>query len=95
MAAGGSATIGTGAFTSVSAQRRVEIAVADDDSAYLGLNGTTENDRASDIGNPDEVDFAFPSAQEDRIGDGVGQNSAYEFTDLLNVRNQGNDNVIV
>lgn len=95
MAAGGSATIGTGAFTSVSAQRRVEIAVADDDSAYLGLNGTAENGRVSDVGNPDEVVFAIPSAQEDTIGDGVGQNSVYEFADLLNVRNQGNDTVLV
>ncbi|MFY4816479.1 hypothetical protein ACOJIV_27965 [Haloarcula sp. AONF1] len=95
VAVGGTATIGAGAFNSASAQRRVEIAVADDDSGYLGLNGTTENGRVSDIGDPDKVAFAIPSAQEDTIGDGIGQNSAYEFADLLNVRNQGDDTVLV
>lgn len=95
MAVSGTATIGTGAFTSVDAERRVDVAVADDDSAYLALDGKAENGRVSDVGNPDEVAFAIPSAQEETIGDGVGQNSAYEFADLLNVRNQGDNAVTV
>lgn len=95
VAAGGGFSLGTGAFTSVSAQRRVDVAVADDDSGYLALNDTSEIARSYDYGDPEEIAFAIPSLQEDTIGDGVGQNSAYEFSGLLEVTNQGDDSVIV
>jgi len=95
VAAGGSFSLGTGAFTSASAQRRVDIAVADDDSAYLALNDTSEIARSYDYGDPEEIAFAIPSLQEDTIGDGVGQNSVYEFSGLLEITNQGDDTVVV
>lgn len=95
VAAGGSFSLGTGAFTSASAQRSVDIAVADDDSAYLALNDTSEIARSYDYGDPEEIAFAIPSLQENTIGDGVGQNSVYEFSGLLEVTNQGADTVVV
>lgn len=79
----------------MSAQRKVDIAVADDDSAYLALNDTSQIARSYDYGDPEEIAFAIPSLREDTIGDGVGQNSVYEFGGLLEVTNQGEDTVVV
>lgn len=47
--AGGSALLGTGAFTSVQAHRTVEIEVAGDEEAYLGLLANAENPVATDL----------------------------------------------
>jgi hypothetical protein len=71
------------------------MAVADDDSAYLALNDTSEIARSYDYGDPEKIAFAIPSLQEDTIGNGVGQNSSYEFSGLLEVTNQGTDTVVV
>lgn len=95
VAAGGGFSLGTGAFTSASAQRRVDVAIADDDSAYLALNDTSEIARSYDYGDPEEITFAIPSLREDTIGDGVGQNSTYEFSGLVEITNQGEDTVVV
>lgn len=95
VAAAGSFSLGTGAFTSVSAQRNVNVAVADDDEAYLSLDDTSQIARAYSAGDPEQIAFAIPSIQENTIGDGVGQNSVYEFGDLVKVTNQGEDTVLV
>lgn len=95
VAAAGSFGLGTGAFTSVSAQRDVNVSVADDDEAYLALNDTSQIARSYSAGEPEEVAFAIPSLQEDTIGEGVGQDSVYEFNDLVEVTNQGADSVVV
>jgi hypothetical protein len=95
VAAAGSFSLGTGAFTSVSAKRKVNVAVADDDEAYLSLNDTSQIARAYSAGKPEQIAFAIPSLQEDTIGDGVGQNSVYVFDDLVEVTNQGENTVLV
>lgn len=90
------AALGTGAFTSVEAERNVSIDVADDDRAFLRLeplvkdgveNGPTGRSRTFG----QVVSFAIPGTGdgESQSAEGVGLNSVYEFHDLLQVRNQG------
>lgn len=95
VAAGGSFSLGTGAFTSTSAKRMVDVAVADDSDAYLSLDSTSEIARSYSYGDPDKVAFAIPSVQDNALGKGVGQNSVYEFTELLEVANRGEDTVVL
>lgn len=95
VASGGGMAIGSGAFTSVSAERSVRIAVADDEDAYLGLNATSRIGRSYDTGNPEEVAFSIPGVQEDTSSAGVGPNSRYTFSDLIEITNQGDDTVVV
>lgn len=89
--------VGSGAFSSVTAERTVTIAVADDEDAYLGLEDTSEYGRSFSFREPDVVEFSIPGVAERdaTIGEGVGQNSTYEFDDLLEITNQGEDTVIV
>lgn len=95
VAASGSFTIGTGAFTSTSADRRVEISIADDDEAFLSLNDISAKGRSLSYNDPEQIAFEIPGDYENTEGSGVGQNSTYEFSELLEIQNQGDDEVTV
>jgi|GEM_PF-3293840 len=99
--AGGSAlSMGTGAFTSTSAERTVDIAVVDDEDAYLAMNPSsgTSYGRAAELGNG-QVRFAIPGPYEntpaDTQGEGIGPDSVYTFGELVTVKNQGDETVQV
>ena len=99
--AGGSAlTTGTGAFTSTSAERTVDIAVVDDEDAYLAMNPSSGSayGRAAELENG-QVRFSIPGAYEstpgDTRGEGVGPDSIYTFGELVTIKNQGDDTVQV
>ena len=96
LTAAGGAALGTGAFTSVEAERSVSIDVADDDRAFLRLeplvkDGIKDNPtgRSKDFGQT--VSFTIPGTGdgESQSAEGVGLDSVYEFHDLLQVSNQG------
>lgn len=98
LTAGGSAVVGSGAFSTVNADRNVSVNVATDQQAYLVLDGISNNFVEDD----DLVGFDFddevaPSdgGTFDDTGNGVGANSVYEFTELLQIQNQGTDPVVV
>jgi len=94
--AGLSGLVSSGAFSTVSAERIVEVGVADDAEAYLGLEDTSTNGRSSSFGTPhDQIRFSIPSAFETTEGEGINQKSSYTFDDLLRVTNQGNNPVVV
>jgi hypothetical protein len=84
---------GTGAFTSVSADRAVSVSVADDSDAFLALapssgpNGTF----ATETGGTLALDFS----DTDAGGEGLGTDSVYEFDDVFRVENQGTQPVYV
>jgi len=95
---GGASILGTSAFTSVSAERTVSVAVAGDASAFLGLDATNAANGAyaSEQGDDGELvlDFGDISEQsrDDRFesgGSGVNQNAVTDFKDVFRVRNQG------
>lgn len=90
-------TIGTGAFTRVTAERAVNVNVADDDSAFLALDpipnpGIDDEDTVRAYTRADDtVMFSIPGngSGENQEAEGVGVDSVYEFHDLLQIANQG------
>ncbi|CQH61771.1 uncharacterized protein HHUB_3541 [Halobacterium hubeiense] len=97
--------VGSGAFTSVSAERTVTVDVADDNRALLKLEEVGSGRRSFKDGST--VAFDIPSPEEDDYGgtdpEGVGTDSVYRFggdaahdrTGLFTVANQGTQSVEV
>ncbi|MWV40341.1 hypothetical protein [Natrialba sp. INN-245] len=85
--AGGGAALGTGAFSTVTAERTVSVETAGDASAFLALTAApgaedyvTENGTLEiDIGGND--------------GDGINQNALTTFDELVQIENQGTNTV--
>jgi hypothetical protein len=99
LAAGSAAAVGTGAFTSVSASRGIEVDTADDADALLAIeadNTENANEYVNTSGGTVSLDFTntnnsgYPGG-----GSGVNANSVTVFDDLLNITNQGTQAVIV
>jgi len=102
--AGGGA-VGTGAFTSVTADRDVAVQVAQENNAYLGLAPATGSPNSSfannsQTGNQLSIDIndAADTAQGNAVvvdSQGVNQNAATEIDRVFEVRNQGPNDVFV
>ena len=91
-AIGGSALVGSGAFTSVEADRQVEVNVVDDADAYLGLSALDEpnSEYVDESGDTVAIDIT----ETDAGGQGLNPNATTVIEDLLEVTNQGtNDGV--
>ncbi|WP_444682113.1 hypothetical protein [Halorubrum sp. FL23] len=107
-ATGISAAVGTGAFTSVEASRRIEVETANDNNAFLRLEELGGGKRS--IEDDGQVEFSFPGLDEriDNPEIGLGVDSVYEFDrdagesgssptteGLLRIENQGTQPVEV
>ncbi|SMP02515.1 hypothetical protein SAMN06265347_101204 [Halobellus salinus] len=88
--------MGTGAFTSVEADRTVDVEVAGDSSAYLALRkaagpnadpGANSDAYVDDSGA--EISLDFTSSNASVSGNGFNPNAVTEVDDLLEVQNQG------
>jgi hypothetical protein len=97
-----SLVLGSGAYTTVSAQRTVSVNVADDFRAFLQLEPLTKegiNDeptgRSETPGRT--VVFDIPGIRDGENPDasGVAPDSIYEFRNLLEITNQGTQPVTV
>lgn len=97
--------VGTGAFTSVEAEREVKVGVADDSDAYLALRPTeTGSDGESENGvfarsipgdsgaNELFLDFNEVTGEDSR---GPGSNAEYAFDGVFAIRNDGTQTVYV
>lgn len=99
-AVGGSTALGTGAFTSVDADRPVSVNVADEDQAYLALDEldgiTYENATfaSQNTKNQISIDIDDGNGTQDS-SDGVGRDSIYEFDNVFQVKNQGTQKITV
>lgn len=98
LACGSTAAVGTGAFTSSQAERNVEVAIADDNDAYLTFDATSDLIRANTSGG--KLEIFLPGLETERSGnppegDGVNPESRYTFANLFEIRNQGDDPVEV
>jgi len=99
VAAGGASAIGTGAFSSLSADRTVTVKVEDDDDAYLTLDPSSDLSRATTAS--DKLEFYIPGLKtraglsDTPTGNGIAPNSSYTFANLLSVQNRGGDRVEV
>jgi hypothetical protein len=88
--------VGTGAFTSVEADRSVDVEVAGDSSAYLALrvaedgNGDSGANSAAYVDDSgSEVSFDFSSSNTNVDGNGFNPKAVTRIDNLLQVANQG------
>ena len=100
---------GTGAFTSVSAERSVTVETSGDNDALLRLRELGDGKRSTE--DDGRVEFSFPGGLQERFDDpdlGLGVDSVYEFDrdaeessrstpteGLLRIENQGTQPVSV
>jgi hypothetical protein len=96
LAAGGAAAMGTGAFTSVSANRTVNVSVADDANALLALEqaGTGPNSQYAEVSDG-EVTIDLDNSDTANGGSGVNGNAVTNVLDIFKIRNQGTQPVAV
>ena len=104
LAAGGAATIGTGAFTSVEADRDISVEVAGDQSALLAFKkATTEPDGSGSV-TPNAQDYvtlqsggqlALDFTESDNGASGLNDNASSKFSNLFDIVNQGTQEVEV
>lgn len=110
LVASGSLAVGTGAFSSTSAERRVSVSVAQDDQALLALDdngaGTGPGGLGRSIeGDDGRVELFLPGVgrRNEREHLGLGVESTYEFDrdsaaddpGLVGIRNRGTQTVSV
>lgn len=90
LATGSAAALGTGAFSSVEADRQVQIDVADDANAFLRFEGdddyvTNDNDGT--------LTFDLGGAETDAGGQAFNDRARTEVPDIIDIRNQGTQDV--
>jgi len=98
LATGSAAAVGTGAFTSVTATRNVDVEVAGDASAYLRLEGTGDSNSeyvtSSGSGNALSIDLDSSNATAEE-GNGVNPDAVTQLDDVFTIENQGTQEVNV
>ena len=103
LATGSATAFGTGAFSSVEAERSVAVEIAGDGSGYLAIRkaADTESDPGANAEayvdtSGETVALDFSSANNTpNIGDGFNLNSVTRIHDLLELQNQGPQSVFI
>jgi hypothetical protein len=94
LAAAGVAAVGTGAFTSVSANRTVDVQVASDDSALLSLAAASApNGVFADGSGSGTMSVAFDESGNGGLG--VSQDATTVFRNVFRIENRGTQRVEV
>ena len=96
----GGAVLGTGAFTTVTAERTVNVETAGDASAFLGLepaarNGTPENPyvEQTDAGTV-QISLENPNGDNGANATGVNVNAETVFRNLVTITNNGTQDIV-
>ena len=92
LAAGGSFALGTGAFSSVEAERDVSVTVAADASAYLGIQAVDgPNGEYVDTSDGDTLAINLTDSNDNVSGggEGINTNAVTAIDDVFEIRNQG------
>ena len=90
LATGSAAAMGTSAFSQVVADRDVDLEIAGDENAYLGLEALDE-DYASEAGDGTlELDFT-----NNGEGNGINNRADSVFEDVFSITNQGTEPIYV
>jgi hypothetical protein len=106
LAAGGAATIGTGAFTSVKADRSVDINTTGDANAFLSIERATDGSgnvtpNAGEYveGNQNNgtlsIDLASADDTSNSGASGINKNAKTIFDNLLDITNNGTQDVVL
>lgn len=97
-AIGGSALLGSGAFTRIESQRRAKIEVVKDPDAYLGLDGCPDSPNSSytrlDDSGHLEIEMS-PDNPTEGGGQGINSDSFSYFDNVFQICNQGKQEVAV
>jgi len=93
LAAGSAAAVGTGAFTTVEADRDVSINVTDDANAYLSIRPAPKDPNGVHAGQDDDGEVYIDIADSGNDGDGVNPNAETTFDHVLSLRNKGTQDV--
>jgi hypothetical protein len=90
---GGAAAVGTGAFTSVTAERTVKVNVVGDQNAFLGIQqtGSANSQDYVDIASSGEVELILDDS--DNGGSGFNPGAETEIDNLLKIVNQGTQTI--
>lgn len=96
LASGAAATVGSGAFSSVEAERSLTVQIADDSDAYLqfstDLGDSPDNNyEYAEINDDGELEVEF--AENDAGGLGVNPNAVTIFKDVFSIKNRGTENM--
>ena len=94
-AIGGSALVGSGAFTSVQANRDVEVEVADDADAFLALNAEDGDNADEYVSGEDDGTIELDFTSTDAGGQGINEDATTIIRELFSIENQGTQDVIV
>ena len=98
---GGSALLGSGAFSRIESDRAVTIAVAEDPDAYLGLDkcGDKPNSSYAHIDENGHIELLMnednPTRDDSPLGAGVNSNSTTWFHNVFQITNQGKERACV
>ena len=92
LAAGSAAAVGTGAFTSVEAERSVSVEVGDDNAAYLGLEAKRD-DIISDDGVDGQLTIDLGSQETEEGGEGFNKEAITKVEGVFTITNQGTQEV--
>ncbi|WP_178916364.1 DUF1102 domain-containing protein [Natronomonas gomsonensis] len=97
IAAGSSALVGSGAFTSVSANRNVAVAVVDDPNALLGLGGCegSPNGQYARIQDNGAMAIDLSESNNQIDGEGVNPDALTKIRDVFQIKNQGTQETAV
>ena len=98
-AAGGSALLGSGAFSRIESDRSVSVQVADDANAYLQLHKCSidgdETPNSSFVSLDGNGHLEIDMGDSGNDGSGVNSNSVTSFDDVFQIRNQGKEPVCI
>ena len=91
LATGSAAAIGSGAFTSVEADRDISVEVADDSDAFLALevHDGPNGAYAEETGDPGTIEFNFDGDADTEGGSGISDEAFWNFEDVFVIQNQG------
>ena len=92
LATGSAAAVGSGAFTSVEADRSLEVETVGDANALLGIDEVSDSSNSeyvSTTGDTVSIDISTDD------GDGLNRDALTKILDLLEITNQGTQDVYV
>ena len=95
IAIGGSALLGSGAFSRVESHRQVSVQVANDADAYLGLAPGSSESGQNYVAEDEHGHVEIVVADSGNDGFGVNSNSITFFDNLLEICNQGKEDASV
>ena len=96
LAAGGAAALGSGAFSSVEADRDISVEVAGDANAFLGIEpaGEGNDDYVEGDGTDGTIGLNFDDP-DGVNGEGINDRALTVFDNVLTITNQGTQDVLL